>query len=141
MTDPVLPLFVYGTLRLGQRYHARYLGGRCERIERAVLAGATLHEGPGYPYAVADPDPGRLVHGELITVQPAQFGQVLATLDELEECHPDGTGLYVRLRLPVTLDASGERVPAWVYLAGPKPAARLRERPAPIPSGDWADRG
>ncbi|WP_329569750.1 gamma-glutamylcyclotransferase family protein [Kitasatospora sp. NBC_01266] len=139
MADPVLPLFVYGTLRSGQRNHTHYLGGHCTRIEPAVLAGAVLHQGPGYPYAVADPDPGRRVRGELITVRPADFARVLTALDELEGCRPDGTGYYVRLRRPVIVTAHGERVAAWVYLAGPELSARLRARPAPIPSGDWVD--
>ncbi|GAB2736873.1 gamma-glutamylcyclotransferase family protein [Kitasatospora kifunensis] len=142
MTDRPLPFFVYGTLRTGQRNHSHFLGGRCVRIEPAVLAGATLHEGPGYPYVVTDPDLGKQVHGELITVRPDEFAQVLAALDELEGCRPDGTGLYLRLPLPVTVAADpaaahSERVTAWVYLAGRDQAARLRAHPAPIASGDW----
>ncbi|MCX4745547.1 gamma-glutamylcyclotransferase [Kitasatospora sp. NBC_01287] len=163
VTDPVLPVFVYGTLRPGGRYHDRYLGGRCERIEPAVLAGAALHDGPGYPYAVADADPTRRVRGELVTVHEAAFARVLAALDVLEECRPDGTGLYVRLRRPVTVETAPEAAPApapapdlapgperggaartvaaWVYLAGPELTARLRAAPAPIHSGDWTARG
>ncbi|WP_327066108.1 gamma-glutamylcyclotransferase [Kitasatospora sp. NBC_01250] len=155
MTDRSLPFFVYGTLRPGQRNHAHFLGGHCARIQPAVLPGALLHEGPGYPYLVADPDPRRRVHGELVTVRPGEFAQVLAALDLLEECRPDGSGLYVRRPLPVTVTtadsstdtgATGtpgpgptEQVTAWVYLAGPDEAARLRANPAPIASGSWPD--
>ncbi|MDH6137708.1 gamma-glutamylcyclotransferase (GGCT)/AIG2-like uncharacterized protein YtfP [Kitasatospora sp. MAA4] len=135
----MLPFFVYGTLRPGLLNHARYLAGRCETARPAVLEGAALHEGPGYPYAVLAP--GQRVHGDLLTVRPADYPQVLAELDLLEECRPDGTGLYVRVRLPVTVAPGAERVDAWVYLAGPAESARLRAAPAPIPSGDWLDRG
>ncbi|MGF1431301.1 gamma-glutamylcyclotransferase family protein [Kitasatospora sp. LaBMicrA B282] len=142
--DAALPFFVYGTLRRGQRNHGRYLHGHCERVEPAELAGAALYEGPGYPYAVADPDPGRRVRGELVTVRAGDFAQVLAELDELEGCRPDGRGLYVRRPLPVTasLAAPGTaRVTAWVYLAGPDLTTRLRATdPVLIPSGDWTAR-
>ncbi|MFD5462488.1 gamma-glutamylcyclotransferase family protein [Kitasatospora sp. NPDC127059] len=134
-----LPFFVYGTLRSGGRNHARHLGGRCAEIRPAVLEGAALHEGPGFPYAVPDPAPGRRIVGELVTLRPGAYPGALAALDRLEDCRADGTGLYVRRRLAVRT-ADGELREAWVYLAGPVAEARLRERPALIASGDWADR-
>ncbi|MFF2141910.1 gamma-glutamylcyclotransferase family protein [Kitasatospora sp. NPDC058190] len=137
--EEALPFFVYGTLRSDGRNHAVHLAGRCAEIRPAVLDGAALHAGPGFPYAVPDPTPGRRVVGELITVRPGAYAGALATLDELEECRTDGTGLYVRRRLTVRT-AAGELREAWVYLAGPAAEARLRARPALIGSGDWADR-
>ncbi|MFF2042114.1 gamma-glutamylcyclotransferase family protein [Kitasatospora sp. NPDC058170] len=145
-----LPFFVYGTLRTGGRNHAAHLAGRCTAVRPAVLEGAALHEGPGFPYAV--PDPGRRITGELITVRPVAYAPALAALDLLEECRSDGTGLYVRRRMTVHLGAppelgpggggpaGGDPVEAWVYLAGPAAAARLRAHPALIPSGDWTRR-
>ncbi|MGC0313874.1 gamma-glutamylcyclotransferase family protein [Kitasatospora acidiphila] len=130
-----LPFFVYGTLRPGLHNHARYLAGRCTRIRPAVLSGAALHDGPGYPFLL--PDPAHRVVGELLTLRAAQYPRLLALLDELEGCRTDGTGLYVRERLPVTVRGTGLAEPAWVYLAGPAATARLRERPALIASGDW----
>ncbi|MFJ9695276.1 gamma-glutamylcyclotransferase family protein [Kitasatospora sp. NPDC101183] len=131
-----LPFFVYGTLRSGGHNHAALLAGRCADVRPAVLDGAALHEGPGYPFAVPDAAPGRRVVGELITVRPGAYAAALAALDRLEDCRADGTGLYVRRRLPVRVEGGARD--AWVYLAGPTAAARLRERPAPIASGDWA---
>ncbi|KJS53795.1 gamma-glutamylcyclotransferase family protein [Streptomyces rubellomurinus] len=132
-----LPFFVYGTLRTGGRNHAVHLAGRCADVRPAVLDGAALHQGPGYPYAVPDATPGSRVLGELITVRPRAYATALAALDRLEDCRADGTGLYVRRRLAVRTSTGGT-TDAWVYLAGPAVEARLRERPALITSGDWA---
>ncbi|MGW3039602.1 gamma-glutamylcyclotransferase family protein [Kitasatospora sp. NPDC001159] len=137
--EEALPFFVYGTLRSGGRNHAVHLAGRCVEIRPAVLEGAALHSGPGFPYAVPDPTPGRRIVGELITVRPGAYAGALATLDELEECRADGTGLYVRRQLAVRT-TTGEQREAWVYLAGLAAEARLRAWPALIASGDWADR-
>ncbi|MFD9123947.1 gamma-glutamylcyclotransferase family protein [Kitasatospora sp. NPDC059571] len=132
-----LPFFVYGTLRPGGRNHTRHLAGRCTLVRRAVLEDAALHDGPGYPYVV--PAPGARVVGELVTVHPALHARVLADLDLLEDCTPDGEGEYVRVRRPVRT-ADGAETDAWVYFAGPRIAAVLSAVPAPIPSGDWTAR-
>ncbi|MFB7614517.1 gamma-glutamylcyclotransferase family protein [Kitasatospora sp. NPDC056181] len=134
-----LPFFVYGTLRTGGHNHAFHLAGRCADVRPAVLPGAALHDGPGFPFAVPDATPGRQVVGELITVRPGAYGPALAALDLLEDCRADGTGEYVRQRLTVRT-AGGGTHEAWVYLAGPAVAARLRTHPALIPSGDWMHR-
>ncbi|MFB6892261.1 gamma-glutamylcyclotransferase family protein [Kitasatospora sp. NPDC056327] len=134
-----LPFFVYGTLLTGERNHAAFLAGRCAGVRAAVLEGAALHAGPGFPYAVPDAAPGRRITGELVTILPAAHPGTLAALDRLEDCRPDGGGLYVRRRLTVRTD-DGEPADAWVYLAGPAAAARLRARPALIASGDWRRR-
>ncbi|MER7751635.1 gamma-glutamylcyclotransferase family protein [Kitasatospora sp. NPDC097643] len=139
MSEEALPFFVYGTLRSGGHNHASHLTGRCAAIQPAVLEGAALHDGPGFPYAVPDATPGRRIVGELITVRPGAYAGALVSLDRLEGCRADGTGEYVRRRLAVRTD-EGEIREAWVYLAGPAAAERLRARPALIASGDWADR-
>ncbi|MGV9269192.1 gamma-glutamylcyclotransferase family protein [Kitasatospora sp. NPDC003701] len=146
-----LPFFVYGTLRTGGRNHAVHLAGRCADVRPAVLDGAALHDGPGFPYAVPDATPGRCIVGELVTVRPGAYAAALAALDHLEDCRADGTGEYVRRRLTVRARAggaegtedtegSGTAEEAWVYLAGPAVAARLHTRPALVPSGDWTRR-
>ncbi|MFE2725727.1 gamma-glutamylcyclotransferase family protein [Kitasatospora sp. NPDC059327] len=134
-----LPFFVYGTLRTGGRNHALHLAGRCADVRAAVLEGAALHDGPGFPYAAPDATPGRRIIGELITVRPGAYAAALVALDRLEDCRADGTGEYVRERLAVRT-AGGGSADAWVYLAGPAVAARLRARPALIASGDWTRR-
>ncbi|MFC9287538.1 gamma-glutamylcyclotransferase family protein [Streptomyces sp. NPDC057052] len=183
---PRLPFFVYGTLRPGEPNHALLLRGRSLTETPARLPGAVLYDGPGYPYAVADP--AGTVTGELVVPAPEAYGPLLAELDRLEEYRAgDPSSLYERVVRGVLPDGrdggrvgSGDRVRtwadvgagagpdvsasagqgcgtgggtdgtgreeeggsvrAWVYLAGPAVAVRLRARGRLIPSGDWRDR-
>ncbi|GJF20013.1 MULTISPECIES: gamma-glutamylcyclotransferase family protein [Streptomyces] len=131
-----LPFFVYGTLRPGGPHHARFLSGRTRAEEPARLTGATLYSGPGYPYAVEDD--GGVVRGDLVTPSPEAYDDLLAALDRLEEYVPgDPRNLYDRVARDVVRDADGTSVRAWVYVAAPAVAARLRARGVLIESGDW----
>ncbi|MFE0175465.1 gamma-glutamylcyclotransferase family protein [Streptomyces sp. NPDC059002] len=133
-----LPFFVYGTLRPGEGNHAAYLRGRVAREESALLPGAVLYEGPGYPYAVEDPEGGP-VHGELVTAPPAAHDRLLVALDLLEEYAPgDPRNLYERVVREVNRTADGVAVRAWVYVAAPRVAAELRATGTVIDGGDWA---
>ncbi|WP_151773091.1 gamma-glutamylcyclotransferase family protein [Streptomyces abyssomicinicus] len=136
-----LPVFVYGTLRPGGLYHPDFLLGRTTAEEPATLRGAVLHEGPGYPYALEDPAADAattVVRGELMTLREDGYEQVLAALDQLEDHRPgDPSSLYVRAVREVTRTADGAPVAAWVYLAAPRLAARLRAEARIVTSGDW----
>jgi gamma-glutamylcyclotransferase (GGCT)/AIG2-like uncharacterized protein YtfP len=132
--EPPLPFFVYGTLRPGERYYRRFLQGRTVSERPALLSGALLYDGPGYPYAIAGDG---TITGTLIEVIPADYPELLATLDELEECigpgHP--RNLYDRLVREALVD--GRPVRAWTYLAAPRLARELIAGGTPIPGGDW----
>ncbi|MDT9698064.1 gamma-glutamylcyclotransferase family protein [Streptomyces sp. P17] len=130
-----LPFFVYGTLRPGEPNHEVFLRGRTLKEEPATLVGALLYDGPGYPYVVEEP--GAQVRGELITARPEEYAELLRTLDRLEDYAPgDPRNLYERVEREVL---TGSRpVRAWVYVAAPAVAARLRTRGNLIESGDWA---
>ncbi|WP_330340098.1 gamma-glutamylcyclotransferase family protein [Streptomyces sp. NBC_00557] len=133
-----LPFFVYGTLRPGEPNHDLFLRDRTASEEPARLRGAALYDGPGYPYAVEHP--GAEIHGELVTARPESYPGLLAALDRLEEYTPgDPRNLYERAARPVTR-ADGTTTLAWVYLAAPPVAARLRTTGTPIESGDWLAR-
>ncbi|MFD7244221.1 gamma-glutamylcyclotransferase family protein [Streptomyces massasporeus] len=135
-----LPFFVYGTLRPGEVNHGLFLRGRTRSEEPGRLADAVLYEGPGYPYAVDEPG-GGMVGGELVTALPEAYEGLLAELDRLEEYVPgDPRSLYVRVERQVVREADGVAVPAWVYLAAPAVAARLRARGRAIAGGDWRAR-
>ncbi|MFI1362055.1 gamma-glutamylcyclotransferase family protein [Streptomyces griseochromogenes] len=136
--DP-LPFFVYGTLRPGGANHDLFLRGRIRTEEPGRLPGALLYDGPGYPYAVEEPGAGA-VSGELVTARPESYGSLLTELDRLEEYAPgDPRNLYERVARDV-VRGDGTAVRAWVYLAAPAVAARLRARGRPIEGGDWPAR-
>ncbi|MFE5947756.1 divalent cation tolerance protein CutA [Streptomyces sp. NPDC056480] len=122
------PFFVYGTLRPGAYNHDRFLSGRIGTEADAVLHGAVLYDGPGYPYVVPA-DGGRVV-GTLLTPAPGAYGELFGLLDRLEL--PVG---YERVAMDVVRVRDGARVSAWVFLAAPD--APLG---AVIESGDWFDR-
>ncbi|MGW2635662.1 gamma-glutamylcyclotransferase family protein [Streptomyces sp. NPDC001348] len=133
---PTLPFFVYGTLRPGEANHDVFLRGRTRSEEPARLPSAVLYAGPGYPYAVEEP--GETVHGELVTALPEEYAELLAALDRLEEYAPgNGQNLYERVERRVVRETDGTSVCAWVYVAAPTVAARLRERGTRIEGGDW----
>lgn len=134
-TAAPLPFFVYGTLRPGERYHAALLRGRTAAEVPARLPGAVLYEGPGYPYATAGDG---VVTGALITPSPDAYAQVLVVLDQLEDFHgpDDPRNMYDRVSRTVELPG-GATARAWVYLAAPELARRLRAEGTPIPGGDW----
>ncbi|MGW3723987.1 gamma-glutamylcyclotransferase family protein [Streptomyces sp. NPDC000851] len=134
-----LPFFVYGTLRPGEPNHDLFLRGRTNAEEPGRLSGAVLYDGPGYPYAVEEP--GGAVSGELVTARPEAYDELLAALDRLEEYVPgDPRSLYERVEREVVRDADGAAVRAWVYVAAPAVAARLRARGKLIEGGDWRAR-
>lgn len=136
-----LPFFVYGTLRPGECNHDLFLHGRTAAEEPAVLAGAVLYEGPGYPYALLDPGAGGTVAGEVVTASSGEYGELLSVLDRLEEYVAPGhpRNLYERVVCEV-LRSDGTRVRAWVYVAAPGVERELRAKGAPIPGGDWTGR-
>ncbi|MFF4396695.1 gamma-glutamylcyclotransferase family protein [Streptomyces sp. NPDC001480] len=137
-TSPSLPFFVYGTLRPGEGNHDLFLRGRTRSEEPGRLPGAVLYDGPGYPYVVEQP--GGEVRGDLVTVLPEEYGRLLRELDRLEEYVPGHPrNLYERVGRNV-VRADGSTVHAWVYIAAPHVAARLRARGWLIASGDWLAR-
>ncbi|MFE0513229.1 gamma-glutamylcyclotransferase family protein [Streptomyces sp. NPDC058964] len=132
----ILPFFVYGTLRPGEPNHDLFLRGRTRSEEPCRLTDAVLYDGPGYPYVVEEP--GGAVRGELVIPLPGEYEELLVALDRLEEYAPGGArNLYERVERKVVREPGGAAVSAWVYVAAPTVAARLRERGTRIESGDW----
>ncbi|MFD7699823.1 gamma-glutamylcyclotransferase family protein [Streptomyces caelestis] len=132
----ILPFFVYGTLRPGERNHDLFLRGRTLSEEPGRLRGAVLYEGPGHPYAVEEP--GGVVRGELVTALPEAYPGLLAELDRLEEYVPgDPRNLYERVARDVVRTGDGTAVRAWVYVAAPAVTTRLRARGKPVEGGEW----
>ena len=142
---PLLPVFVYGTLRPGERNaHVAARGGSFT-ARPATLAGFRLfHLRPeGYPGIV----PGAasdLVYGAALTYAPADWEQALTLLDALEGVD-ETPPLYTRQRVRLTLEGgavgsgplgSREEVEGWVYVYAC--AGRLSQSGVtPLPGGDW----
>ena len=136
------PVFVYGTLRHGQGNYRRLLEGRTVRELPCIAKGLALF-GTAIPYAV--PFPGARIVGDLITIDPTQYTQVLADLDRLEGYHParPEDSHYIRTTTPVTatnpLPGGGTWETfhtAWIYLAG----APIGPDMTRIPGDDWLTR-
>jgi gamma-glutamylcyclotransferase (GGCT)/AIG2-like uncharacterized protein YtfP len=131
-----LPFFVYGTLRPGEHNHDLFLRGRTRSEEPGRMRGLALYAGPGYPYAVDEP--GGAVCGEIVTARPEAYEQLLEELDELEEYVPgDARSLYERVARDAVRADGVTVVRAWVYVAAPAVAARLRSGGKLIEDGDW----
>jgi gamma-glutamylcyclotransferase (GGCT)/AIG2-like uncharacterized protein YtfP len=114
-------LFVYGTLRRGARMHA-LLAGAARPLGPATFRGRLYHLG-GYPGAVASPDSGDVVRGELYALDGRDADRLLARLDRYEG--PD----FERVRAEVRSDGP---VSSWIYLVRTSVEGRPR-----IVSGDY----
>jgi len=127
-------VFVYGTLRQGEKNYDHYLAGRTTAELSGTVAGELFFviDG-GYPYLTQGK--GR-VHGELMELQPRLYSATLGNLDALEEYDPQDEphSVYLRRTTSVRLADGSERL-AWVYYWN------LPERHGvKIASGDCRDR-
>jgi gamma-glutamylcyclotransferase (GGCT)/AIG2-like uncharacterized protein YtfP len=132
--EPRLPVFVYGTLRPGEKNYRRYLAGRtCEELPATIRGRLCYVAEGGYPY-LEDGD-GR-VRGELIFLDGDRYAETLQGLDELEEYDPqdEAGSVYLRRQAIVEPQDMAATV-AWVYYWNTP-----RIRGAPIVSGDFRDR-
>lgn len=149
----MLQVFVYGTLKRGQRNHESYCQEAAD-ISPATTVGQLFELPFGFPgirvpnsvirargsadyltdarmHDALTPDlqapeaPWSLVHGELLTFPDANS---LSRLDALEGYVPDEKGLYMRVLIPVT--TRKETHLAWVY-------ALTREVGSRLPDGRW----
>ena len=101
------PLFVYGSLRQGER-GAHLLDADAIRRVPAAVRGRMVETGASYPGAVFDGADG-LVHGELVWLRPATYAATLGRLDAYE----DVPTLFRRVLVVAEVD--GERVEASAY--------------------------
>jgi len=129
--DPLLPLFVYGTLRQGGRYHRRYLAGRFLTWQPATLPGRLFYEPQGeYPCLL--PGSG-VARGEIYHLDPATAALTMARIDRLEEYRPgkEKESLYLRREARAYREDGGE-VRVWVYYWNGGGTGR------PVPGNDFA---
>jgi len=114
VSDRTWPVFVYGTLRPGQKNFNRFLFGRILASVPATVTGR-LYFVPdgGYPYLL--PEAGR-VAGDLMDLDPRYRKETLRDLDALEEYDPqdEAHSVYLRRQTEAVL-ADGRLTTAWVY--------------------------
>lgn len=151
-----LSLFVYGTLKRGERNHDRFCRGFTSAEEGTVRG--RLYDLPfGFPALVVPEDDvyavgtagyiadaklcvgveigereelasWDVVRGELMTFEdPAER---LARIDALEGFRPGEGGFYARVLVPVALTGGGGNVLAWAYSVGEGSGVHL-------PGGYW----
>ena len=126
----VRTVFVYGTLRPGERGWHWYLRHVADRHLPAALPEHALYGRTGpYPFAVAAPR--SQVAGTLVWLRESVAGAVVARLDEYEGTQMEPP-LYVRRAVEVATSAG--TVGAWAWLAGP---SFLPDPGELITSGDW----
>ena len=107
---PVLPLYVFGTLRRGECNH-HFLSGAYERLRPARLTGFTNV----VPLMIAR-QPGSVVIGELYDLTPSTYSQCLQRCDQLEEIPAGETIGREYRRIPVRVLTDGGEVIAWAYV-------------------------
>lgn len=110
MPIEILPLFVFGTLRRGERNH-HYLLGSYSRSIPAVLEGF----GKRNPLMIVRRE-GERVTGELYFVRPDAWDRTMAGCDDLEGIAPgEEAGRHYR-RLRVTVSTNEGDIDAWAYV-------------------------
>ncbi len=122
-------VFVYGTLKRGQRNHDRFCGDALT-IEPAVTTGCLYDTPYGFP-AMFDAPYGQVL-GEAMTFK--DIAKTLKCLDLLEGYRHGCESHYIRIEKSVTILTNGKVVSAWVFVY---PKHRQFPDFIPIPSGSW----
>ncbi len=112
--EELLPIFVYGTLLPGQP-NAHLWEGYVEEHEPAILLNGRLYDMGHFPMLIDELD--SQVQGAVLTIDPAQYQELLECLDNLEGFDPEDPQNcpYQRVRKSVQVE-NGRTRTAWVYL-------------------------
>ncbi|MBX5436452.1 MAG: gamma-glutamylcyclotransferase [Alicyclobacillaceae bacterium] len=133
--DEVPRVFVYGTLRVGQRYH-RWIAAAVSGVVPGTAEGRLFHLPFGYPAMIWEPGAG-VVHGDVLELDPRRAAQALQVMDRIEGYRgPGRANEYERIVRPVCR-ADGVEVLCHLY-AWPERSRRwLEANGEPVPGGDW----
>jgi gamma-glutamylcyclotransferase (GGCT)/AIG2-like uncharacterized protein YtfP len=127
-------LFVYGTLKPGERAFDRFCRPYAIAVEPAQVRGRLYHLSPGYPAMTLEP--GGWVRGVVLRFQSEM---PLTPIDRFEDYDPErpDRSEYSRLQLPTySLDEQPLGV-AWVYVMQPARVAHLLGQW--LPEGHWSE--
>lgn len=112
MFDKILKIFVYGTLKPGERNYQHY----CDRailVQEAIAYGKLYHLPMGYPAAIFPAC--YLVRGYLLTFDDLTVLQALDELEDYDPRQPISQNLYQRSQIEVynlKFESLGK---AWTY--------------------------
>lgn len=125
------PVFVYGTLRPGEKNYPDFLQGKTlQELPGQIPGRLYFVRSGGYPYLA--PDKG-WVKGEVVFLKPERYAEVLHDLDRLEEYDPHDETASVYLRRPATAVLhDGRRLEVWAYYWN-----EPRITGEPVPDGDF----
>jgi len=124
----VLKIFVYGTLKPGERNYQTYCGDRVITAVPALVTGKLFILPAGYP-ALVWAEPAGWVQGFLLTFATNEPLQFLDRLEDYQENRPAAENLYQRRQVTV-FSPDLKKLPialaqAWVYLMEQKQIAEL----------------
>jgi len=131
-TTQPLPIFVYGTLMIGQPND--YMWQETVRsFEAAFIIDHCLYDLGYFPMMIENP--GRKVVGQLVRLEKHRFSQIIQNLDFLEGFdpdHPQGSD-FRRVQLQAS-SPTGDKIVAWTYVGN---ETRVQTLPV-VQCGDWA---
>jgi gamma-glutamylcyclotransferase (GGCT)/AIG2-like uncharacterized protein YtfP len=130
-TETHYPFFVYGTLRRGQENYM-LMRGRTVFEQPASLPEMDLFSLRTYPVMVAG---SGTVHGELMTLHPRFYHEMVVELDQLEGASCNVEDLFERRLVSVCLE-SGANTQAWAYV-GRIESLHERGYHVAVPEGNW----
>ena len=131
-TTQPLPIFVYGTLMIGQPND--YIWQETvHSFEVAFITDYCLYDFGYFPMMLEKP--GRKVVGQLVRLEKDRFSQIIQNLDFLEGFDPDHPqeSDFRRVQLQAS-SPTGGKIVAWTYLGN---ETRVQKLPV-VRCGDWA---
>ena len=130
-----IDVFVYGTLKPGERNYLNYCEGKTIKETKAYTWGELYHLSLGYP---AMTEGNKKIEGYLLTFADANILTSLDVLEDYARARSPELNQYYRQQVPVynlTDDFLGS---AWVYLMSLEKIKQLRG--IPLNCGSWNSR-
>lgn len=135
-----LPVFVYGTLRVGQPNSRLINEDTVTGRNQGVVSGVGIYGASwGFPYAQDDPTGTAVTVGEVVGLDGSwEAKEVRTSLDHLEGFSSDrpSNAHYDRVIRPIQVEGQKEPVRAWVYLMSSS-STRTLDAADLIADGDW----
>lgn len=126
-----IKVFVYGTLRQGQRYH-HLIQDNIRSVQNAIVHGILYHLPYQYPALFSG---ASLVAGELFELEDAAAS--LAILDELEDYRGPGQDNEYERQIVTATTADGNPHSCYLYIYAESKRSWVEQNGILVESGDW----